>query len=193
MRHMNIYITALLMFAGIVANTQNQYMLYTGYSITIHGSSNVHDWMETAEKASGDAQIIWNTDGTFTVKQLAVKIDVTAIKSEHGSIMDNKTYDALQANKYAYITFKMTSLKSIVKSGAGYQVKLLGDLTIAGKTKNVEVSGMAYVKENGKLYFDGSKSLKMSDYGIDPPTAMMGAMRVSDDITIKFKVYYNMK
>jgi polyisoprenoid-binding protein YceI len=69
----------------------------------------------------------------------------------------------------------------------------MGDLTIAGKTRNIELTGMAYIKENGKILFDGSRSLKMTEYGIDPPTAMMGAMQVGDNVTIKFKVYFGMK
>ncbi len=195
MRTSLIYqITILLLLSGSMRiQAQNQYSLYSGYTITIQGSSNVHDWTETATKATGDALITWNTDGSFTISQLTFKIEVATIESEHGSIMDNKTYDALKAKSYPYITFKMTSLKSIVKSGTGYQVKIGGDLTIAGKTKPVEITGMAYVKENGKLLFEGSRSLKMTDFGVDPPTAMMGAMQVGDDVTIKFKVYYGMK
>jgi polyisoprenoid-binding protein YceI len=153
----------------------------------------VHDWTESVNKITGDAQIVWNEDGSFTIRQLSLKVDVSSIESEHGSIMDNKTFDALKGNSNPYITFKMTALNSIVKSGNGYLIKLQGDLTIAGKTKSVEISGMGYIKENGKLLFDGSKSLKMSEYGISPPTAMMGAMKVGDDVTIKFRVYYNMK
>ena len=33
----------------------------------------------------------------------------------------------------------------------------------------------------------------MTDFGIDPPTAMMGAMKVGNDITIKFKLNYTLK
>lgn len=195
MRTSLIYqICFMLLLAGTLKlQAQNQYALASGYTITINGSSNVHDWTETAGKATGDALITWNPDGSFTINGLSFKIEVAAIESEHGSIMDNKTYDALKAKSYPYITFKMTSVKSIVKSGTGYQVKITGDLTIAGKSRNIEISGMAYVKENGRLLFEGSKGLKMTEYGVEPPTAMMGAMQVGDDVTIKFKVYYNMK
>ena len=184
--------TLLLVTGSFRMQAQSQYSLLSGYAITINGSSNVHDWTETAVKTTGDATITW-TDGSFTINHLSLKIEVAAIESEHGSIMDNKTYDALKAKSYPYISFKMTSLKSMTKSGTGYLVKVMGDLTIAGKTRNVELTAMAYIKENGKILFDGSRSLKMTEYGIDPPTAMMGAMQVGDDVTIKFKVYFGMK
>ncbi|MEZ5013296.1 MAG: YceI family protein [Chitinophagales bacterium] len=172
---------------------QNAYNLTPGFTITISGSSNVHDWEELAEKATGDAKVQWNGDGSFELKELNLKIPVKNIKSDKGSIMDSKTYDALKADDHPYITFKMLSVKSMTKSGSGYAIKVNGELTIAGAKRNVDIDGMVYVKEGGKLYIDTSKNLKMTDFGIDPPTAMMGAMKVSDAISIRFKLYYSMQ
>lgn len=182
-----------ILVAGITLQAQNQYTLGSDHKITINGSSNVHDWEETAQTATGDAQVTWNTDGTFAIKSFNLKVSVKSIKSDKGSVMDNKTYDALKADEHPYITFKMLSVKSMTKSGNGWSVKVNGDLTIAGFTKNIDISGMVYVKENGKLYIDVSKPLKMTDFKIDPPTALMGTMQVADDITIRFKLNYIMK
>ena len=182
-----------ILVAGIRLQAQNQYTLGSDHKITINGSSNVHDWEETAQTATGDASVVWNTDGSFVIKSFNLKVSVKSIKSDKGSVMDNKTYDALKADEHPYITFKMLSVKSMTKSGNGWAVKVNGDLTIAGFTKNIDISGMVYVKENGKLYIDVSRALKMTDFKIDPPTALMGTMQVADDITIRFKLNYNMK
>lgn len=172
---------------------QNQYTLASDHKITIQGTSNVHDWEEVAQTASGDGVVQWNQDATFNIQKLNLKVTVKSLKSDKGSIMDNKTYDALKGDEHPYITFKLSSIKSMVKSGTGYTVKVNGDLTIAGVTKNVDINGTVYVKENGKLYIETSKSIKMTDFGIDPPTAMMGAMTVGNEITIKFKLNFLMK
>jgi len=194
MRLKAAYILSILLLSALSPlSGQSAYKMASDHKITIDGTSNVHDWTEVAQTASGDASVTWNTDGTFQIKSFNLKISVKSIKSDKGSIMDNKTYDALKAEKHPYITFKMSSVKSFSKSGTGYSVKINGDLTIAGVTKNVEISGMVYVKENGKLYIDVSKSIKMTDYGIEPPTAMMGAMQVGDEITIRFKLNYTMQ
>lgn len=193
MRKALYILTALLMAAQMPLNGQNGYTLSTDHKITIAGSSNVHDWEETAKTATGDASVLWNTDGSFTIKSFTLKVTVKSIVSDKGSIMDNKTYDALKADKHPYITFKMVSVKSMTKSGTGWSVKVNGDLTIAGVTKNIDINGMVYVKENGKLSIDVSKPLKMTDFNVDPPSAMMGAMQVADDITIRFKLNYQMK
>ena len=182
-----------ILVAGIRLQAQNQYTLGSDHNITINGSSNVHDWEETAQTATGDASVVWNTDGSFVIKSFNLKVSVKSIKSDKGSVMDNKTHDALKADEHPYITFKMLSVKSMTKSGNGWAVKVNGDLTIAGFTKNIDISGMVYVKENGKLYIDVSRALKMTDFKIDPTTALMGTMQVADDITIRFKLNYNMK
>lgn len=187
-----IIVISFILSAGIIQG-QNSYVLASDHKITISGSSNVHDWEEVAEVATGDGLVQWNSDATFNIQKLNIKVSVGSIKSDKGSIMDSKTYEALKGDAHPYITFKLVSIKSITKSGTGYAIKVNGDLTIAGVTKNVDINGMVYVKEKGKLYIETSKAIKMSDYGIDPPTAMMGAMKVADDITIKFKLNYLMK
>jgi len=182
-----------LLFSSTIILGQNEYTLAGDHKITIAGTSNVHDWEEVAETATGDGVVQWNPDATFNIQKLNLKVSVKSLKSDKGSIMDNKTYDALKGDDHPYITFKMSSIKSIVKSRTGYTVEVNGDLTIAGVTKNVDINGTVYVKENGKLYIETSKALKMTDFGIDPPTAMMGAMTVGNDITIKFKLNFLMK
>jgi hypothetical protein len=42
----------------------------------------------------------------------------------------------------------------------------------------------------GVYKFEGSYSLKMTDYKMKPPTAMMGVMRVGDDVKLKFAVTF---
>lgn len=182
-----------LFLSASVLQGQNQYTLAGDHKITIEGTSNVHNWEEVAQTASGDGVVQWNQDATFNIQKLNLKVTVKSLKSDKGSIMDNKTYDALKGDDHPYITFKLSSIKSMVKSGTGYTVKVNGDLTIAGVTKNVDINGTVYVKENGKLYIETSKSIKMTDFGIDPPTAMMGAMTVGNEITIKFKLNFLMK
>jgi hypothetical protein len=38
----------------------------------------------------------------------------------------------------------------------------------------------------GDIQFTGSRSLKMTDYKMKPPTAMMGTIKVGNEVTLKF-------
>jgi hypothetical protein len=46
----------------------------------------------------------------------------------------------------------------------------------------------AKVGADGGVTFTGSKKLKMTDYKIKPPTALMGTLTTGDDIEIVFTI-----
>src|SRR5689334_21075197 len=80
------------------SNAQTAYFASSDPEIIIAGTSNVHDWEEKVETLYGNGTITWNTDGSLNLTSLLIKVDCKAIKSSHGSLMDNKTYDALKAD-----------------------------------------------------------------------------------------------
>ena len=177
----------ILILLSPIANAQEIYTGGNDLQFTISGTSNVHDWEESVSKMTGTGKIVANGDGTITVQSLDVTIQTEAIKSTHGSIMDNKTYDALKAEKNPTITFKLTAPLNNIKIGSTVTAK--GDLKVAGITKPIDLN----VKVNGTgdaLQFEGTKNISMKDFGITPPTAFMGAMKVGETVTLKFKTTY---
>ena len=47
-----------------------------------------------------------------------------------------------------------------------------------------------YQDSGDKITFSGEKELKMTDFNVTPPTAMFGAIKSGDDITIKYDVVF---
>jgi hypothetical protein len=72
------------------------------------------------------------------------------------------------------ITFKSTSVED-----NGGQIVVKGDLTIAGKTNSVSIP---LSQSGGKL--SGSVTLSQKDYGIKQFKALMGALKVSDQVEV---------
>ena len=64
-------------------------------------------------------------------------------------------------------------------------------LTIAGKTKEVNIASKLDFKNNSSFMVTGEVPLKMSDFNIDPPTAMMGAMKTGDEVVIKYNFEFD--
>jgi polyisoprenoid-binding protein YceI len=190
-------ISRILMITIIVAfwsyaHSQTTYVTAGNQEIIIAGTSNVHDWEEKAETFGGAGMITWNADGSFNLSSLLVKIDCKAIKSSHGSIMDGKTYDALNADKFPTITYKLTTaLMNITSSASGITINTVGQITIAGVTKPISMQVRVTANSGGQLLFEGTKAIKMSDFGVSPPTAFLGAMKVGDDVTLKFKASFS--
>jgi len=172
--------------------SQTAYVIAGNPEIIINGTSNVHDWEEKVETLNGNGMITWNTDGSFNLSSLIIKIDCKAIKSSHGSLMDGKTYDALKADKFPTIIYKLTTpLVNIKPSAIGITVNTVGQITIAGVTKFISMQVRIIGSASGQLLFEGTKTIKMTDFGVSAPTAFMGAMKVGDEVTLTFKTNFS--
>jgi len=184
---MKVNLTLILFFAISQLFGQTAFSV-SAYKMTIKGTSNLHDWESTVNelRAKGDISL---QQGKFTaLNTLSVEIPVKAIKSTKGSIMDNKTYDALKADKYTNITFKLEKVTPFKVQSDGYSITATGNLTIAGATKKVELIVKGKANGDGSITFTGSQKIKMTDFGMKPPTALLGAMKVGNDVEIVFSV-----
>jgi polyisoprenoid-binding protein YceI len=144
-------------------------------------------------------------EGTSTVRSYkcsASKLDVTAIGEPTAAPAEivktaslvvpvaqldcgNKTMNehmrkALKADKFQQISWTMTSYDV-----QGSSVTVDGKLTIAGKENAIQLKGTG-TAENGVIRFKGSKQFKMTEYGVKPPSLMLGTMKVGDPVTVSF-------
>jgi polyisoprenoid-binding protein YceI len=178
---MKTIITTFILLMSISLSAQDLLSAST-VTLTIDGSSNIHDWTSTAQEVFVTGQF-QSAGGTLTaVDQLNVRIPVKKIKSTKGSIMDNKTYDALRASKFPNITFKATNVEM-----NGDQIKATGTLTIAGKYRTVTILAKGKAVSGG-YEISGTYDMKMSQFGIERPTALMGTVSTTDDVKINFAV-----
>lgn len=150
----------------------------------IDGTSSLHDWTETVEEMSGSMNVELEGNTISKVKMLTMTIPVSSIKSGKSG-MDKNTYNALNFVDYPNIKF---ALKSYAK--AENSLTLTGNLTISGTTKLVKIKSMYEVKSNS-LEVEGKHTFKMTDFGVKPPTAMMGTIKTGDEITIRFNLVFD--
>lgn len=174
---------ALLSIAPLYAQ---EYIVKTSVS-TIQGTSSLHDWESEISQLTCKSTLIIENNIVKSIKSADVTIPVTGIKSSHGKIMDNKTYDAFLYEKNPNITFQLTAAQ--LNSAAGKTTfEGTGMLQMAGVTKSVKVNGLATVLPNGDVQFTLSKKINMTEFKMKQPTAMMGAITVGADVTITFNL-----
>lgn len=155
------------------------------YNITIHGTSSLHEWESKVIKAEWNAPLTLDASKHINLQNAELRIPVSGIQSEHGKIMDNKTYEAFNSEKNPYIIFKMKAFTQKVV-GTDILMAVEGDLTMNGFTNLIMLSVTGKTLPGGDIQFTGSRSLKMTDYKMKPPTAMMGTIKVGDEVTVKF-------
>lgn len=182
------WIIAAICFLAVpqILSAQANYKLVTGSTIKVMGSSNVHDWTMVSNGAESQSQFDL---ANHIVAALTLRVPFTTLKSEHAS-MDERTYTTVNAKRYPDISFKLVSAEVLPGDDNSFLIKAKGDLTISGVTKPVSVDVTAVANADNSIACSGSKKILLTDYGIKPPTFMLGAMKVYNDLTIQFNFIY---
>ena len=159
-------------------------------SIKVLGSSNVHDWTEvtSAIESTGEFKI-GDENQIQALENFNLAVTAKSLKSEH-DMMDTRTYKAIKADQFPKITFKLESAVITPVQKAKVNIKATGNLTIAGVTQNVVLEVVATVNADNTITCTGSKKIKLTDFKIDPPSYLLGAMKVTNDLTIQYNLTY---
>lgn len=181
---MMLLVSIIFSMSGIV-KAQNTPIITQASSVNVHGTSNLHDWDMKSNKINGDL----NLNASKQINAITIKIDVKSLKSGKGT-MDEKTYEAFDSKKNPQIVFQMTEASPVKLSENDAEITLTGNLTMAGATKKVSFKTVAKITKSGDYQLKGSVPLKMTDFKMKPPTAMLGTMKTGDGVTIKFDVIF---
>jgi len=175
--------------------TQVRYTVDEGSTMTITGTSTIHDWTSKVNEIKGD-YVFKNEiqekklpkSGSI-VEQLKMVIPVVSIESPRGSTMDSKTYNALKSEEHPNLSFevKTDNIEQIIdKAEDKFLLKVTGDLTLAGHTKEITIDLEGQRLASGQLKFLGAYPIDMVEYEIEPPSAMFGQIKTGKDVTIDF-------
>ena len=107
--------------------------------VVVLGTSNVHDWTVEAKVMNGTANYILESSVLKAIPKLNFSVEVEQLKSGKKG-MDENTYKALKSKSFKTIDYALVKVNSITASGTNYTIETLGDLTIAGVTKRVNVT-----------------------------------------------------
>ncbi len=163
----------------------------------IQGTSTLHDWTCNVTKVDGSIEMdskilskgIWSENSK--IKTLKVSVPVESIKSPRGAAMEKKLYNALKSEKHPTILFTLNNIKTIPSKTGPSQLDATGTLNVAGVEKPVSLSVKAIFTPEKNLTFNGSYSLNMKDFDVEPPSAMFGQIVSGEKVTISFNVLVN--
>lgn len=193
-----LFVVNLLLFTS--SFSQVAYTIDDGSVMTITGTSTIHDWTSKVNEIKGEyilKEAIVNKkipQSGSILEKVKVIVPVLSIESPRGTIMDKKTYNALKSEQYPNLVFeaKADNIENITdKAEAKFLLKVTGDLTLAGYTKEIILSVEGQKLASGKFEFKGSYPIDMVEYNIEPPTAMFGQIITGKDVTIDFDLILN--
>jgi polyisoprenoid-binding protein YceI len=189
-RNIVVIVFAAALFMTLNNFSYGQLVKVKANKMTVQGSSSLHDWESQITKAEWKGVFQVENLALVDVKNVEVKIPVESIKSTKGKIMDSKTYDAFNFEKYPFIIYSLTSAKINQTAGT---IDAKGTLSMGGATRPIELQAKYKVLPSGELQLTLSKTLKMTEFKMEPPTAMMGTIKVGDEVTVNFDITVNTK
>ncbi len=171
-----------------------RYNVAEGSSMTVSGTSTLHDWtcevktiegyVELGEKAISEGKV---AKGEM-IDNVTITIPVKSIESPRGATMDKKMHNALKMETNPEVTFELKNNKIGSVSGNTFSVNANGNLTVAGKTNQVELPVAGELTSDGKLKFSGEYKFNMTTYDMKPPSAMYGQIVTGEDVVINFEL-----
>ncbi len=199
MKHLNRILTVTILTAAVIVggifqtvSAQTVYKITPGKdaSIKVLGTSNVHDWALTSAAIESQGDFKLDNDGQLrSLSSFSLSLNAKSLKSEHES-MDNRTYKTMKADQYPKVTYKLSSATVTPAQKNKYTIKATGELTIAGVSQTIVMTIYAVINADNTITCTGSENLKLTDYKIDPPSFMLGAMKVKNDLIIQFNLNY---
>ena len=175
-----------LVFLASGVQAQEVYKLQPKNSkLVVEGTSTVHDWEVESTEFNAETRLQVNQNNVSQVSQVLFTTPAESLKSGK-RMMDSKIQEALKTKKHPEIKFSLKESEAI----NGEKAMITGLLTIAGETKEVDVTVNFDAKNPQNLGVTGQVPLKMSDFNIEQPTAMMGTIKTGDEVVVKFDLQF---
>ncbi len=181
-----LFLTTLLIAGTVSAQSK---VSTKSFQLTINGTSNVHDWSTKATNVIVNGDFGLSNTSLEKINAASVKVKTKSLKSTKDSdLMDDRTHSTLKADKFPEITYVFTKVLSVQQSGSETIMNVTGNLTLGGVTKPTDLTLRIKTLPGGDLEVKGTRKILMSNHGIKPPSFMLGAMKVGDEVTLTYDV-----
>ncbi|MEI7728179.1 MAG: YceI family protein [Verrucomicrobiota bacterium] len=159
----------------------------------VEGTSNIHDWWVEGKLISG----LLKLDDAALAKvgkvagEAKVIIPINTLHSSSGAKMDDVMYEHMEVEKQPefrkimYLLEELTVKKPATATTAA-ECDSKGSLVIHGVTNKIDMPITIQKVEEDNLKISGTVSLKITQFGIKPPSPAlaMGLIKTGDDIKV---------
>jgi len=160
-------------------------------SIVVGGTSTFHDWEMPLQdgRCSGSAIFSFDDKGLAKLTALSVQVEAEGLQSNKKG-MNKDAYAALKTEDFPYLTFELGEVNRLEEQADGHLVDVSGELSIAGTTLAVDLQATCAVEAGQRVACSGDYTLNMTDYGVEPPKAMLGMVKAGEEVTVTYRVVF---
>jgi polyisoprenoid-binding protein YceI len=163
--------------------------------VILHGRSNVNSFscatstFQTSIRIDSAPQSESPEGRSRSVVRLTVAVPVRSLDCGRAR-MNEDMFRALKADSFPEIRYVLTRYR-VEEHSAGVDsvvIHSVGELTVAGVTQRIELQVHGYRNDSGSLRGAGGARLLMTDFGIRPPTAFLGAIRTKNSLEVQVEI-----
>jgi polyisoprenoid-binding protein YceI len=121
-----------------------------------------------------------------------ISIDTTTIASDESRRDNRLRTEGLQTDQFPTATFTLTQpvdVPAVAVAGTATDLTLVGELTLHGVTKSVEIPAQA-VLTNGQIQVAGTLAFPLADFQITAPNVGGFIISIADEGTLEFVLVF---
>lgn len=124
--------------------------------------------------------------GEKAVSNVEVTVPVDRLDCRNAT-MNEHMWKALKAKEHPTVVFRADAY-DLTRANDSVTVTLSGSLTLGGVQKPITIKAQAKSGPGGTLVVSGTREIRMTEFGLKPPTLMLGTMKVGERVTVGFDV-----
>ena len=197
------FITVLLILGSLLCSFADSdmrsrsivYSIENGSSLSITGSSNVNTFScLCAETFKRQVLEVVRVDSIrqFRFRNALIKLPTQSMDCNN-TRMNSDLCDALKASRYPFIVVELQQIQlrpSALKAvnNEWFDVVAMANLTITDVCKPIVMDVRGIRLSDDRYRFVCSKNVRMTDFNVDPPTALFGLIKVDNEIKINLDI-----
>ena len=181
-------VAVLVTASGAGAVPQGQVVLESESKLWIEGTATVNTFTCSAQTVNGQAEI--NGADSSQSARAEARLVVPVRQFDCGKRrMNRDLHNAMASSDHPFIRFELQDARLLEKrDGETFLLEATGSLEIAGTSRTIKLTVHASELPDGRFQAEGHQELTMSEFGIEPPTAMRGLIRAHDTIEVHFNL-----
>jgi polyisoprenoid-binding protein YceI len=184
-----LFALALIIPGSGAWTTANELLVLQPQSrLWVDGTSTVKSWSCKAGEVNAVVEANPNAipallTGDKGVRTVRVTVPAASLDCSNGT-MNEHMRKAIKLEEHKTIEFRLASY-DVSRNADGIAGTMTGTLSLGGVDKTITMNAEGK-PEGGMLHITGANPLKMTEYGLKPPTLMFGRIKVGETVTVKF-------
>lgn len=188
-------VAAVLFLCSQVLAQDLTYTLSDVAEFKISGDSNLRAWdgdvtdIEATLVLSGHNELSLENLTPESITSIDIRIAVAGIETDTARLTTNlRNY--LKGDQFPHISYRLNQVQEIELQGDKAVITADGIITAAGVEKSVNMTVDAFINSDGSIRFTGTQDMLMTEFEIDPPTALLGTVRADNEFSVIFDVLF---